>query len=110
MSPTRLRGYARVRRSWSLWEEATRGADLLRAPHRDAATPPHARQGRRSHGHGQLGARQCCHGHPPSSPFRRCWHCSCSRPRGGVRGNRLSVARCCEVCGGGESVTESGVR
>jgi hypothetical protein len=64
MSPARLRRSASVLLAGRPREGAPCGADLLRAPRRDAAPPPHARQGHCVHGHGQLGARQGRRGRP----------------------------------------------
>ncbi|AQK98739.1 Pyrophosphate-energized vacuolar membrane proton pump 1 [Zea mays] len=59
-----------------------------------------------------------CSSRPPRSPSHprpfaiagaAWWRRSCSRSRGGVRGNRPGLARRGEACGGAASVTEGGV-
>jgi hypothetical protein len=90
------------------------GADLLRAPRRDAAPPPRPRRGRRARGPGQLGARQgrgappAIVALPPPPPARRGGAARVPGPRGGVRdgGPGRVEAR---GCGGGASETEGGV-
>jgi hypothetical protein len=82
--PRRRRG-GRPRRG------APGGADLLRAPRRDAAPPPHPRGGRRARRQGQLGARQGRGGRAavlalPPAPARRGGAARVPGPRGGVRG------------------------
>jgi hypothetical protein len=49
------------------------------------------------------------HPHPFTITGAAWWRRSCSRSRGGVRGNRPGLARRGEACGGGASVTEGGV-
>jgi len=111
----RVRGGPRRRRRGRPRGGAPGGADLLRAPRRDAAPPPHPRRGRRARGQGQHGARQgrrrpAVLALPPPPAARRGGAARVPGPRGGVRGGgRGLLARRGEACGGGGAEAEGGV-